>query len=199
MASAHKSIRPPSSAKQATLIGDVRVGPQSSVWPGAVIRADSGTISIGRGSNVQDNSVIHADDDASIGDGVTIGHGVVCHAKNYRRRMPTRKRIGSERWSDIGKRVPRRSRLRHPRKRRIRRRPTHPRASPGKAIGKLRARHQELQKRAALSYVNRIERYKRGFVSRKPALEPDLHPLGRIHPHDVQRPSQHDARRIYEQ
>ena len=66
---------------QAILIGDVRVGPQSSVWHGAVIRADSGTISIGRGSNVQDNTVIHADDDATIGDGVTIGHGVVCHAK----------------------------------------------------------------------------------------------------------------------
>ena len=64
----------------AYVIGDVIIGPFSSVWPGAVIRADNGSITIGRNTNIQDNSVIHADVSASIGDNVTIGHQVVCHA-----------------------------------------------------------------------------------------------------------------------
>ena len=65
----------------AYVVGNVELGPNSSIWPGAVIRADSGKIQIGAGSNVQDNSVLHADADAEIGDNVTIGHGVVCHAR----------------------------------------------------------------------------------------------------------------------
>ena len=39
----------------AYVVGDVELGPNSSIWPGAVIRADSGKIQIGAGSNVQDN------------------------------------------------------------------------------------------------------------------------------------------------
>ena len=65
----------------AYVVGDVELGPNSSIWPGAVIRADSGKIQIGAGSNIQDNSVLHAHADAKIGDNVTIGHGVVCHAR----------------------------------------------------------------------------------------------------------------------
>ena len=68
-------------SEAAYVIGDVEIGAQSSVWPGAVIRADSGKITIGQRSNVQDNSVLHSDHDASIGNDVTIGHGVVCHAR----------------------------------------------------------------------------------------------------------------------
>ena len=68
-------------SEAAYVIGDVEIGAGSSVWPGAVVRGDSGKITIGERTNVQDNAVVHADGGARIGDGVTIGHGVVCHAR----------------------------------------------------------------------------------------------------------------------
>ena len=106
---------------QATLIGDVRVGPRSSVWPGAVIRADSGTITIGSGSNVQDNSVIHADDDATIGDSVTIGHGVVCHGKTiWQTAACSATDQCSTTASSVGNGLPSCGGLRDPRKRQVR-------------------------------------------------------------------------------
>ena len=67
-------------SEAAYVVGDVVIGAHSSVWPGAVIRGDHGRITIGSHTNVQDNSVVHSDADASIGDYVTIGHRVVCHA-----------------------------------------------------------------------------------------------------------------------
>ena len=69
-------------APSSSVIGDVILNPYSSIWFGAVVRADNGSIRIGERTNIQDNSVIHSDDDASIGNNVTIGHGVICHAKN---------------------------------------------------------------------------------------------------------------------
>ncbi len=61
---------------QATVIGNVTLGPQSSVWPQAVLRGDYGGITIGSGSNVQDGAVIHATDELStvVGHQVVIGH-----------------------------------------------------------------------------------------------------------------------------
>ena len=67
-------------SETAYLVGDGEVGEYSSIWPGVVVRADNGKIAIGAYTNIQDNSVVHADADASIGDHVTLGHGVVCHA-----------------------------------------------------------------------------------------------------------------------
>ena len=67
-------------SEAAYVVGDVEIGEGSSVWPGAVIRANRYKIRIGRFVNVQDNSVIHADEDASYGDYVTIGHLVLSHA-----------------------------------------------------------------------------------------------------------------------
>ena len=64
----------------AILLGDVKIGAESSVWPGAVIRADNGKITIGERTNIQDNSVIHSDGNSKIGHNVTIGHAVICHA-----------------------------------------------------------------------------------------------------------------------
>ncbi len=69
-------------AQTATLVGDVRVGPRSSIWFGAVLRGDLAPIVIGRdNTSVQDTAVIHVDDDrpAIIGDAVTIGHGAIVH------------------------------------------------------------------------------------------------------------------------
>ncbi|MCI0439495.1 MAG: gamma carbonic anhydrase family protein [Chloroflexi bacterium] len=65
----------------AYVIGDVEIGEGSSVWPGSVVRADMGRIIIGKYTCVQDNSVVHGDADVVIGDNVTIGHRVMCHAK----------------------------------------------------------------------------------------------------------------------
>ena len=68
-------------APSSSVVGDVILNSFSSIWFGAVVRADNGTIRIGERTNIQDNSVIHADANSSIGNNVTIGHGVTCHAK----------------------------------------------------------------------------------------------------------------------
>ena len=68
-------------AENVTLVGDVFVGEASSLWFGVAIRAEGGPVRIGKGVNVQDNSVIHIDPDGKclIGDGVSIGHAAVVH------------------------------------------------------------------------------------------------------------------------
>ena len=69
-------------AANATVIGDVALGAQSSVFYGAVLRGDIARIVVGEGTNIQDNAVVHlADDlDAVIGDWCTIGHAAIIHA-----------------------------------------------------------------------------------------------------------------------
>ena len=67
-------------SEAAYVIGDVVIGAHSSIWPGTVIRGDHGRITIGSHTNIQDNSVVHSDAGGNIGDHVTIGHSVVCHA-----------------------------------------------------------------------------------------------------------------------
>ena len=68
-------------APTATVIGDVRLAPQSSVWFGAVLRGDVERLTIGRGTNIQDNSVLHADPGAPLvlAEKVTVGHMVMLH------------------------------------------------------------------------------------------------------------------------
>ena len=68
-------------AETAVLIGDVTLEEDSSVWYGAVIRADSAPIVIGKGANVQDGAVLHCDPGypMTLGEGVTIGHSAVVH------------------------------------------------------------------------------------------------------------------------
>ena len=60
----------------AVVIGDVTIGAESTIWPGAVLRGDYGTITVGARSSVQDGSVIHATAEfpTTIGDGCVIGH-----------------------------------------------------------------------------------------------------------------------------
>ena len=69
-------------APNSTIIGDVVIGPRTSIWPGAVIRGDYGYIRIGSDCSIQDNVVIHcsAEDPTIIGDGVTVAHSAVVHA-----------------------------------------------------------------------------------------------------------------------
>jgi carbonic anhydrase/acetyltransferase-like protein (isoleucine patch superfamily) len=68
-------------ADGAQLIGDVRLGPRSSVWFNAVLRGDTEPIAIGAGSNVQDGAVVHADPGfpCLVGEGVVAGHGAILH------------------------------------------------------------------------------------------------------------------------
>jgi carbonic anhydrase/acetyltransferase-like protein (isoleucine patch superfamily) len=68
-------------AAGAQVVGDVTIGEESSVWFNAVIRGDCEAIRIGRGTNVQDNCVLHADPGfpCVLGDGVTVGHAAVVH------------------------------------------------------------------------------------------------------------------------
>src|SRR5665213_923984 len=60
----------------AVVIGDVTIGPESTIWPGAVLRGDYGTITIGARSSVQDGTVIHAGPGfpTIVGEGCVIGH-----------------------------------------------------------------------------------------------------------------------------
>jgi gamma-carbonic anhydrase len=69
-------------APNATVIGDVRLGRDSSVWYGCVLRGDINAIEIGEGSNVQDLTMVHLADEhgVKIGRHCTIGHGAIIHA-----------------------------------------------------------------------------------------------------------------------
>ncbi|MGA8843745.1 MAG: gamma carbonic anhydrase family protein, partial [Nitrososphaeraceae archaeon] len=69
-------------ASNATVIGDVVIGPKSSVWFGTVIRGDVFDVTIGQETNIQDNSVVHVTTgkySTNIGNKVTIGHSVTLH------------------------------------------------------------------------------------------------------------------------
>jgi carbonic anhydrase/acetyltransferase-like protein (isoleucine patch superfamily) len=63
------------------IIGDVEIGPNSSVWFNAVLRGDVAPMRIGQQSNIQDNAVLHLDAGTPciVGDEVTIGHSAIVH------------------------------------------------------------------------------------------------------------------------
>ena len=74
---------------RATVIGEVSLGMDSSVWPGAIIRGDVNSISVGDATNIQDGSVLHVSHKTAsdplggplkIGARVTVGHTVILHA-----------------------------------------------------------------------------------------------------------------------
>ena len=68
-------------APSAVIIGDVTIHEGASIWYNAVVRGDTGSIVIGRRTNIQDNCTLHLDADAplTIGDECTIGHNAVIH------------------------------------------------------------------------------------------------------------------------
>ena len=75
-------------SEAAYVIGDVEIGENSSVWPGAVIRGDMGKITIGNNTAIEDNCVIHSGSpkipwiaDVTIGDNVVFGHGSISNGK----------------------------------------------------------------------------------------------------------------------
>lgn len=69
-------------AENAVIIGDVELSENVSIWFGAVLRGDIEKITIGKNSNVQDNSTIHTDYGIPcvVGENVTVGHNVILHS-----------------------------------------------------------------------------------------------------------------------
>lgn len=69
-------------APSATVLGDVTLGPRSSVWYGCVLRGDINSIVVGEGTNVQDGTIVHLADDygVRIGNYTTVGHAAIVHA-----------------------------------------------------------------------------------------------------------------------
>ena len=68
-------------SEAAYVVGDVTLGKNTGVWPGAVVRADFAPIVIGDNTMIEDNSVLHTGTPLEIGNNVIIGHGVVVHCK----------------------------------------------------------------------------------------------------------------------
>ncbi len=68
-------------APNATIVGDVTIGPEANIWFGAVLRADWGSIKVGARTSIQDNAVMHIEIDTTleIGDDCIIGHGAIVH------------------------------------------------------------------------------------------------------------------------
>ena len=68
-------------ADSAQVIGNVELAEDANVWFGAILRGDTELLTIGRGSNVQDGSVLHADTGfpVTLGENVTVGHQVMLH------------------------------------------------------------------------------------------------------------------------
>jgi carbonic anhydrase/acetyltransferase-like protein (isoleucine patch superfamily) len=68
-------------ADSAQVMGNVVLAEESSVWFGAVLRGDTETITVGKGSNIQDGSVLHSDYGfpTTLGENVTVGHQVMLH------------------------------------------------------------------------------------------------------------------------
>ena len=69
-------------SETAYVVGDVEIGEGSSIWPGTVIRGNLSKIKIGKYVNIQDNCVVHSEENSmtTIGDYVSMGHKVMCHA-----------------------------------------------------------------------------------------------------------------------
>lgn len=70
-------------ADTAKLIGDFKLGEGTSVWFGAVVRADEAPITIGSRVNIQDNAVVHPQPGVPVemGDDITVGHGAIIHCR----------------------------------------------------------------------------------------------------------------------
>ncbi|WP_028830288.1 gamma carbonic anhydrase family protein [Proteocatella sphenisci] len=71
-------------APNAAIIGSAEISDDASIWFGACIRADNNKIFIGKGTNIQDLTIIHVDDDTPvhIGENVTVGHSCIIHGAN---------------------------------------------------------------------------------------------------------------------
>jgi carbonic anhydrase/acetyltransferase-like protein (isoleucine patch superfamily) len=68
-------------SETAYIVGDVEIGENSNIWPGAVIRGDIAKITVGKNTSIEDNCVVHSATGIIIGDNTIVGHGAVLHCK----------------------------------------------------------------------------------------------------------------------
>jgi carbonic anhydrase/acetyltransferase-like protein (isoleucine patch superfamily) len=68
-------------SETAYISGDVEIGENANIWPGAVIRGDIAKITIGKNTSIEDNCVVHSATDIIIGENTIVGHGAVLHCK----------------------------------------------------------------------------------------------------------------------
>ena len=68
-------------SETAYIAGDVEIGENTNIWPGAVIRGDIAKITIGKNTSIEDNCVVHSATGIIIGDNTIVGHGAVLHCK----------------------------------------------------------------------------------------------------------------------
>ena len=66
-------------SEAAYVVGDVEIGEDSSIWPGAVIRGDFGPIVIGSRTHIEDGCILHAGRAMTVGSNVLVGHGALVH------------------------------------------------------------------------------------------------------------------------
>jgi carbonic anhydrase/acetyltransferase-like protein (isoleucine patch superfamily) len=151
-------------APTATVIGNVKMLPGSSVWFGATVRGDNELITIGENSNIQDNSVLHSDPGAplTIGTDVTVGHLVMLHGCTIgdgtligigsvilnRARIGKNCLIGANTFIGEGKEIPDNSMVL---------------GAPGKVIRELDAGMAAILRGSAEHYVANWKRYKAGL------------------------------------
>lgn len=147
-------------SEAAYVIGDVEIGEGASIWPGVVIRADMGKMTIGKHTSIQDNSVLHGDADVVIGERVVIGHMVLCHARKIGDRVLLGSGATVNEGVEIGDdslvasggvvadfvKVPPRSLVV---------------GVPGKVRGEVKDRHTKLIAELCESYIKKTERYNR--------------------------------------
>jgi carbonic anhydrase/acetyltransferase-like protein (isoleucine patch superfamily) len=148
-------------APGATVIGHVRLMPRASVWFGAVIRGDNELITIGTGSNIQDNAVLHTDPGfpLTIDEDVTVGHLATLHGCMIGAgsligmgatimngtRIGRNCLIAARSLITEGNEIPDGSLVR---------------GSPGKVVGTVSQAHLEMMAQAAQSYRDRAIRYR---------------------------------------
>ena len=151
-------------APNATIIGDVRLGDNASVWWNAVLRGDNDTIAIGAGSNIQDGSVLHADAGVplTLGANVTVGHLVMLHGCTIGEQSLIGIKtvilnnavigrhciIGANSLIPEGKEIPERSLVV---------------GSPGKVVRQLSDEEVARLQRSAQGYVANAQRYRTGL------------------------------------
>jgi carbonic anhydrase/acetyltransferase-like protein (isoleucine patch superfamily) len=151
-------------ADSAQVMGNVHLAEGSSVWFGAVLRGDTETITVGKGSNVQDGSVMHADYGYPlvVGERVTIGHQVMLHGCTIGdetligigatvlngAKIGKHCLVGARSLVTEGKEFPDGSMIM---------------GSPAKVVRQLTPEQIEGLRRSAAHYVENAERYRRGL------------------------------------
>ena len=151
-------------ADSAQVMGNVELAEDTSIWFGAILRGDTEIITIGRGSNIQDGSVLHADIGMplSVGANVTVGHKVMLHGCTVGdgsligigavvlngAKIGKDCIVGAGAWVTEGKEVPDGSMII---------------GSPAKAVRELSAEQQSALKMSAIHYIENARRFKNGL------------------------------------